>query len=69
MTAALNNKVDDESKPTVAIINGCHAVTLTEANGIDYIFKNSYGKHSTENPAWIKIPKHDRPSQRLIFIL
>jgi len=55
-------KVHGECKPTVAIINGCHAATLKSDNGIDYVFKNSYGANSYENPVWIEIPKHDRPT-------
>ena len=55
VTAALS-----EGKPTVAGINGCHAVTLVKENGADYVFKNSYG---AKNP-WIKIPKQNAPSRR-----
>jgi len=55
VTAALT-----EGKPTVAGINGCHAVTLVKENGSDYVFKNSYG---AKNP-WIQIPKENAPSRR-----
>ena len=47
-------------KPTVAGVNGCHAVTLVKENGADYVFKNSYG---ATNP-WITIPKQNAPSRR-----
>jgi len=55
VTAALT-----EGKPTVAGINGCHAVTLVKEVGDVYVFKNSYGAN---NP-WIKIPKQNAPSRR-----
>jgi len=49
-----------KGKPTVAGINGCHAVTLVKEDGDEYVFKNSYG---AKNP-WIKIPKQNAPSRR-----
>jgi len=55
VTAALT-----KGKPTVAGINGCHAVTLVEEDGANYVFKNSYGAN---NPR-ITIPKQNAPSRR-----
>jgi len=49
-----------DGKPTVAGINGCHAVTLVKECGEDYVFKNSYG---AKNP-WIKVRKENAPSRR-----
>mgnify|MGYP000307696801 FL=1 len=60
VTAALTDLVDNEGKPTIAGINGCHAVTLVKEIGNDYVFKNSYGP---KNP-WIRIPKQNAPSRR-----
>jgi len=60
---AFCNTVNNEEKPTVALINGCHAVTLVREEDGEYVFKNSYGSNNNENPAWIRIPV-DRPPCR-----
>ena len=57
---AFCDTVNNEEKPTVAIINGRHAVTLVREENDEYIFKNSYGSNNSKNPAWIRIPV-DRP--------
>ena len=61
---ALTDTVDEQSKPLVAVLNGCHAVTFIGEEGDDYVFKNSYGKNDAKNPAWIKIPKRRTPFNR-----
>ena len=59
---ALQNKVNGESKPSIAVINGCHAVTFFKEESNQYVFKNSYGKNDPQNPEEIKIPVSNTPS-------
>ena len=65
ITDALTDKLDNQAKPLVAVLNGCHAVTFIGEDGDDYVFKNSYGENNTKNPAWIKIPKRRAPFDRI----
>ena len=62
---ALEDKVNGQAKPLVAVINGCHAVTFIGEDGDDYIFKNSYGDNNPKNPARINIPKRRAPFDRI----
>ena len=64
ITTAIQDTVSSEGKPAVAIINGCHAVTLTKEENGNYIFKNSYGANNARNPGrdpWIQIPTSRQP--------
>ena len=62
---ALEDKVDGQAKPLVAVVNGCHAVTFVGEDGDDYILKNSYGDNNPKNPARINIPKRRAPFNRI----
>ena len=76
ITDAINDTVNNESKPAVAVINRCHAVTLIRdgvqssmhmlqnlslQRGKNYVFKNSYGTNDRHNPAYIRIPTNQPP--------
>lgn len=61
---ALADKIDEQSKPLVAVLNGGHAVTFTGEEDDIFVFKNSYGENDKKNPAWIKIPKRRAPFNR-----
>ena len=62
---ALEDKVDGQAKPLVAVVNGCHAVTFVGEDGENYVFKNSYGNNDLKNPARINVPKRRAPFDRI----
>ena len=63
ITTAIQDIVSTEGKPAVACINGCHAVTLTKEENGNYVFKNSYGTHDPNKPAWVRIPTSRQPGK------
>jgi len=67
ITAAIQDMVNGEGKPTVACINGRHAVTLTKEENRYYVLKNSYGTNNLNNPPWIRIPTSLQPGTRNDF--
>ena len=61
VTVALDNRVNGEGKPIVALVNGAHAVTLVKVENQQYVLKNSYGTNDSNNPAWIMVPTSRPP--------
>ena len=62
VTDALTDVVNEEPKPLVALLNGEHNVTLVGHDGVDFIFKNSYGNHDTDNPPFVHVRSSSAPT-------
>ena len=64
MADAVQDEVDGQAKPLVAVVHygrQGHAVTFIGQDGSNFVFKNSYGSNNSKNPAMIKIPESRHP--------